>query len=406
MRVLLLHKFLFQKGGAEVFLFETARALEQAGHEVAFLATRNENNVDTPWNKYFPAAPMFDSRNPLARARSLPKVIYSREARTATRRVIAAFQPDIAHSFHVFTHLSPSVLDACSEAGMPVVMSCNDYKHICPNYQLYHHGHLCQRCIRQNFSYAILTKCCKSSLAYSAASCLESTVHELGNLVRRNVKLFLFSSDFMGLTTERFWGQGSFSWRKLRNPFDSTAHTAVFPVGSKALFIGRFVGEKGADVLIRAAARCPEIPVVMVGEGPDEDALRTLARQLGARNVSFVGPKWEQDLRDMLSDARFVIVPSMWHENYPYVVIQAFALGRPVIGSTRGGIPELVRPGSTGLLFNPEKPTELAAHMSRLWADPVSCTNMGRTAKALADSFFTPKAFQNELLDAYDEVLR
>lgn len=405
MRILLIHKFLHITGGAEVYLFQTAKALEDSGHEVAFMSTQDSQNVATPWNAYFTRPPQFRSSSALTRVASLGSIVHSYAAARSTRRIIEDFEPDVAHAFNVFTHLSPSVLQACSQAGVPVLMSCNDYKHICPNYKLYHHGRTCEDCADGHFLHTVRNRCCQDSLAFSIAGAVEATAHRITNVVRRSVDTFLFSSDFMAHKTEEFWTPDSFKWRKLRNPFDSPAVEESTSDGEYVLFVGRFVEEKGAALLICAAARVPHIPVVLVGSGPEEPSIRALVDSLSATNVTFAGPRWGSDLDEYLANARCVVVPSLWYENFPYVILQSFARGRPVVGADRGGIPELVRSGKNGLLFDPDNSESLVDALRALWDQPLLAREMGHAAKAYADENFNLETFTAELEDCYGEVL-
>jgi hypothetical protein len=172
-RVLLVHKFFHITGGAEVFLFEAAKALVDSGHEVAFMSTQDSRNEPTPWERFFVRAPEFRSRSVLRRIASIGSIIHSSAAGHSTRRLVEDFHPDVVHAFNVYTHLSPSVLSVCAEAGVPVLMSCNDYKHICPNYKLYHHGRICEECADGRFIHAIKNRCCQESLAFSIAGAME-----------------------------------------------------------------------------------------------------------------------------------------------------------------------------------------------------------------------------------------
>ncbi len=111
------------------------------------------------------------------------------------------------------------------------------------------------------------------------------------------------------------------------------------------------------------------------------------------------------ELESLIADARFVVVPSLWHENYPYVIFEAFAKGKPVIGSRRGGIPELVTDGETGLIFEPDDPVELATKIRFLAQNEDIARRLGRNAKAYADERFTRELFLTELMHAYEVAL-
>jgi glycosyltransferase involved in cell wall biosynthesis len=100
------------------------------------------------------------------------------------------------------------------------------------------------------------------------------------------------------------------------------------------------------------------------------------------------------------------VVPSKWHENYPYVVLQAFAAGKPVVGSNRGGIPELVVDGDRGILYEAEKPSELAGAMRDLWEHPDTAAEMGARGEAFVRGSFGEQTVVERLLAVYLEVVR
>lgn len=405
MKILLAHKYFQLNGGADVFFFETERVLKEHGHDVIHFSTSAENNRPSPYSDYFVEPPEYNSGSIISRIVGIGRVIYSLDAKEKFARLLADTQPDLVHVFAVHVHMSPSILIAAHEAGIPVVMSCNDYKHICPNYKLYHHGRICGDCRGGKFYKTISNRCCKDSLTFSVASCLEAYVHNYLGIYKKYVHTYLFASDFMALETERFWGASSFRWDKLRNPFESSKYPLVEAYEDYALYFGRFVEEKGVDVLLRAAALTPGVIIKIVGEGPDEAALRILAVQLGLKNVEFLGPQWGDALGEVLKKARFVVVPSLWHENFPYVINQSFAYGKPVVGSNRGGIPELVAHGERGLIYEADDERALAAAMLDLWNAPDKAVNMGRKAKAYVDNEFNDQRFYAQIFKIYQGVI-
>ncbi len=405
MKILLAHKYFKLTGGAEVFFFETARVLEAHGNEVSFFSTNDSENKKTKFNSYFVDPPNYAVGNFLSRIFNIGRMVYSFSAKKKFKRLIEEIKPDIIHVFAIHVHLTPSILTAAYEAGVPVVMSCNDYKHICPNYKLYHHGHICTECRGKRFYKAIVNCCCKDSLVFSVASSLEAYVHNMLDIYRKYVHTYLYASEFMAKETELFWGRDSFRWELLRNPFDSRKYPLSVGCEDYALFFGRLVDEKGVDVLIRAAEFSPEVKIKIVGSGPDEESLHTLSQQLSLKNVEFLGPMWGDDLDSILARARFVVVPSVWHENFPYVINQAFAFGKPVIGADRGGIPELVSHGERGLIYPAQDEKALATAMIELWTNPNRTTAMGRAAKLFSDDEFNDERFYERLMTIYKGVL-
>jgi glycosyltransferase involved in cell wall biosynthesis len=403
MRVLLTHKFFRLTGGAEVFFFETGKSLVNNGHEIAYFSTHHPDNITTEWNDYFIEPPAYDSKFLTERIFSLKNIIYSKNAKNAFSKLLHDFQPDIVHAFAIYTHLTPSIFEAAKEMGIPVVMSCNDYKHICPNYKLYDGTQLCEDCRGAKFYNAILKKCCKNSLAFSTASSLEAYVHNFMKVHEKYVDRFLFASQFMLDKTKSFWRDKDISYGVLKNPFKASDYNPVYS-GEYALYFGRIIDEKGVDRLVEAA-KLISIPIKIIGDGPDLEKLTRIARENNLSHVEFLGPMWGKDLDNVLYGARFVIVPSIWNENFPYVIFQAFAAGKPVLGSRRGGIPELIGE-DRGLLFDPSNIQEMADSMTSMWEKPDECERMGLQAREYIVKEYSDEVFYNSIMSNYKAVLK
>ncbi len=400
MRILLAHKFWKLTGGADVFFRETERVLREAGHETMLVATGDPEPHD-PENLILMQAPAYDSGGALNKLFNLPEAIYSRGKRDRVRQIIRDFQPDIVHIFAINVHLSLSIIDAAVAEGVPVVATFNDYKHICPNYKLFAENEICFACKGGKFFKCALKACAKDSRALSVASTIEAYTHAAMGLYQK-IDHFTFSSSFLAETTQSFWADRPLSWSKLLNPFDSAKYSASDTYEPFGLYFGRLIGEKGVDRIVNAAGDIDGYQIKIVGNGPDEEMLRARVAERGLNNVEFLGPKWGSKLDEILARAGFVIVPSTWHENFPYVINQAFAFGRPVLGSRRGGITELVDDGERGLIFEPDEPGALAAAIRRLAAEPEEIRRMGRNAKSYSDALFNDETSLKNLMHAYE----
>jgi glycosyltransferase involved in cell wall biosynthesis len=150
----------------------------------------------------------------------------------------------------------------------------------------------------------------------------------------------------------------------------------------------------------------PEAYLKIIGEGPQERILRDLCERLGLQNVEFLGPKWGTEMNLFLAKARFTVVPSLWHENLPYVILQSFAMGKTVIGSNRGGIPELIEHGVRGLTYEATDIKALADSIRQLWNHPHYAVEMGKAAKKYVDAEFNDEKFYGSLMAIYSEVLQ
>lgn len=402
MRILLTHNNYSVQGGAEVFFHEIGRLLVANGHEVAQFSCA-EDGLEAPHACYYPTVEHFADGGLLKKVMRVPRIIYNRDARASMARLIEDFQPDLVHAFGIYGRLTPAILDAARIAKVPTVLSCNDYKHICPNYKLFHHGQLCEDCKGGHFYNVLRNRCCHDSLSISAVSMIEAYVHDKFDLWRKNVDCFLFASQFMAAKTEEFWGKRRVEIDFLRNPFDAKAHHVPLNVGDYILYFGRLIDEKGVQVLVEAARRAPDIQVVIVGDGPDYAALCKAVEMLA--NVRLVGPAWGNTLKTWLHGARAVVVPSLWHENFPYVILQAFAAGTPVIGADRGGIPELVSDGPHGWLFDPLDTGELCSVLMHVAGLPDGeILRMGAATQQYVAKQFNDAAIYSQLEHTYRKV--
>ena len=406
MRILLAHKFFKYTGGADVFFLEVGRVLEESGHEVAYFSTIDSDTLPTKYSKYFINAPNFKSSNPLKKLGSLFEIPYNFKAKSSFSKLIDDFKPDLIHAFGIVTHISPSIFDVAKAKSIPIVWSLNDYKHICPNYKLFHHGKLCEECKGAKFYKCVTNKCSHNSLAFSIASSIESYVHHSLDIFKKNVQLFLFASDFMAYKTEDFWGKDSFNWGKLLNPFKIPDIEPKDDIGDYGLYFGRLIDEKGVDILVEALKYTPELPFKIVGDGPDLEMLKGLVQKYNLKNVEFVGPLWGDALNDLLYSSRMVVVPSIWHENFPYVILQAFAAGKPVIGANRGGITEMISNDERGLIYEAQNPEMLSQKIDLLWHNADDIKRYGKNARKYVTENFNDEVFYASLITNYKQVIK
>lgn len=403
MKILLVHKFFKYSGGADVFFFEVGRVLEKNGHEIAYFSTKAEDNLPSKWSKYFSDSPNFNSAGFVDKMKALVNIPYNRNTQAKFAILLDDFQPDLIHCFNIMTHISPSILVAARQKNIPVVISLNDYKHICPNYKLFHHGHICEDCKGGKFFHCLQNKCSHDSIIFSFASMMESYIHSWLNVYLKNITLFLFASDFMANKTMDFWGK-KIKYGKLLNPF-KISYPPRYLKGEYGMYFGRLIDEKGVDILLKALVLAPQLPFKIIGDGPEMENLKKMVTDNGLTNVEFAGPKWNDELQLYLDHCKFVVVPSIWHENFPYVIMQAFAAGKAVIGSRRGGIPEMVTP-DRGLLYEADDVEELASKMINLFADDEMCNKMGENGRKYIEDTFNDGVFYESVISNYEEALK
>jgi glycosyltransferase involved in cell wall biosynthesis len=402
-RLLSINNYFYRRGGSESVFLEHNRLFEAVGWTVVPFAMQDTRNLPTPWSQHFAQAVEFGGAQPLtSKLATAGKIIYSFEARRRIRRLMAETNPSIAHAHNIYHHLSPSVLAELRRQGVPVVMTLHDLKIACPAYKMFTNGAVCERCRGGALRNVIAQRCIKGSLAMSTLVWLESTVHRMLDLYMGNVTRFVVPSRFF-LDKLAEWGFDSSRFTHVPNFVDTEGPEPNTAPGIAFVYLGRLVPEKGVATLIIAAARSG-VPLRIVGTGADEAKLRRLAEQSGG-DITFTGHLDGTALRDTIASARAIVVPSEWYENAPISVMEASAMGKAVIGARIGGIPELIRDGDTGFLFdsgNVESLTELLARVQGL--SDTALMAMGRAGHAWMRQEFTPTHYRDRMLSLYNNL--
>jgi glycosyltransferase involved in cell wall biosynthesis len=236
----------------------------------------------------------------------------------------------------------------------------------------------------------------------SALVWLESTVHRTLELYERNVSRFVVPSRFFGSKLAD-WGVDTQKFRYVPNSIDVEAFEPTHESGDGFVYLGRLVAEKGVATLIRAAAQAA-VRLRIVGTGPEEASLRSLAAQLGGE-VEFTGYLSGAALRAAVTAARAVVIPSEWYENAPISVMEASALARPIIGADVGGIPELIVAGETGFVFKSGDVDSLAAVLTQVQSLPQErLRRIGAAGRDLMRTEFSPSLYRERMLKLYEEI--
>lgn len=403
----MLNNFNYLRGGAEtVFLSEVA-LLKKQGHRVAVFSRKHPDNLPAEFERFFPSEMITDNLSPSAKGlRSLLGLFYSLESKKCLNAMLQEIRVDVAHVHNIYGRLTTSILDALNANGIPVVMTLHDYKLICPNYKLMHHGKICEDCLGDRYYNAVLNRCHKNSLIASAIYALETSFNFLFKKYHQSVNYFISPSQFLKSKLVEFgWPEQRIVY--IPNFLSIAEIEPHYCPGEYLLYLGRLSSEKGIETLIRAFSNLPYdgIQLKIAGEGPLEAVLK--ARAAGDRRISFCGYLSGEPLADITRKAMAVVVPSEWYENAPLSVLEAMAYGKPVIGARIGGIPEMIDDGQNGLLFASGDTRGLTQAMSTLIEmDGATLTDMGRSARRKVEVEYNSDLHYERLIDIYARSIR
>lgn len=403
MRILLINKYYFPKGGAEKHFFGLKELLERHGHEVIVFAMEHKKNIASPFGKYFVSNVDFERvRFDWQGLRTVGRMFYSFEARRKLAALIRDTRPDIAHIHNIYNQISPSILPVLKKSGIPVVMTAHDYALCAPNYLLFCHGKICERTKPRHFWRAIGHRCIKNSFAASSVASAAIAFHRALRLYKRNIDIVLCPSEFL-VTKLREYGIAMN--RVVHLPNFATPHSEVlYTKGNGILFAGRLSEEKGVATLLDAV-RGLDIPVTIAGTGPLEQLLYAKAELEGITNVRCIGFQSSEELAANMQASRLVVVPSLCYENAPTVITEAYAQKKPVVASRIGGIPELVEEGVTGALVPAGDAPALRETLVRLYDDTETLKRFGEQGFARLRSLGTAQ-YYDRLRTLYENLVQ
>ncbi|WP_199194728.1 glycosyltransferase family 4 protein [Phyllobacterium phragmitis] len=399
-RLLAINNYFYRRGGAESIFFEHMQLFQEIGWDVVPFAMQHPENRASPWSEYFVSEIEYGRKSsPLTKIVQAGKIIYSFEAQRKIEALIERAPPDIAHAHNVYHHISPSIFPTLKKAGIPTVMTVHDLKLACPAYKMLVDGHICEECRGGRIYNVVRHRCIKQSTALSGLVLLETMVHRGLGLYRHKVDKFVVPSRFY---REKLieWGWPPEQLVYISNFVDTQGFSTDWEESDYFVYAGRLAPEKGIATLIRAAALSKQ-RLVIAGTGPEEKALRALAEELGA-DVAFAGHVSGERLARLIGEAKALVLPSEWYENAPVSILEAYALGRPVIGADIGGIPEMIIKGETGMTAVSGDAEDLARVIS-IMADlpPAARARMGSNGRDWIAREFSSDAYRDRMVDLY-----
>ncbi|MBU2647461.1 glycosyltransferase [bacterium] len=386
MNILFVNTRHYYGGGDSTYTFNLAELLKRNGHQISFFAMKDQKNLydinEDLFVSHIDFKDMNRNKSFVTGLRVASRAIYSVEARKKFSVALERINPDIVHLHNIHCHITPSIIFEAKKRKLPVVWTLHDYKMICPNASfLVDTTHkICEACGNCKYYQTILKRCKKGSLLASTMACLEAYFHRIIGL-RNLPDLFLAPSSFLmnKLLQRGFWPK-----KVIHLPLllpDKMFECQGEDLGY-FLFFARLEHIKGIFQLIEACHKAPEITVKIAGRLED-DRVKILLKTL-PKNVEYLGMQQGDTLRNLISSARAIVLPSLWYENQPFSITEAFAAGKPVIASDLGGMKELVENFQRGILVAPGDTEGLVKAMNWMKEHSTEARAMGERAREYA----------------------
>ena len=385
-----------------MYLFEVMELMRRKGHEVALFSMADPRGQATPYDHHFVPHLDFKADSGLwPKARQAAHAIYSLDARRKIRGMIEDFRPDVAHVRNIYHHLSPSILWELKAQKVPVLYHLNDFKLLCPSYNLVARGEACEACKGAAF-WHVLRPQCYPGMGARLILMTEAYVHSWIGTYRKCVDLFLAPSRFVrDKFVEHGWDPAKFACLA---HFQSPRSVTRAPNDGPILYFGRLSAEKGVGDLVRAMQLVPELRLVIAGDGPQRPELEKLAASLSGANVEFVGHVGIEERDRLIAKSRFTVLPSHAYETLGKTILESYAMGRSVVASDTGSRRELVVPFETGLLYRCGDVSQLAESIRELASDPELTETMGQAGWDIVRRHHTPEGHYEKLMSIYEDL--
>ena len=403
MKILLVNKFHYLKGGSEKYYFELAELLKENGHEVAFFSMEDEKNIKTDCKEYFVKPIDLNSSNKLKAL----DVIYSKENKRKMEEALDDFKPDIVHLNNFQRQLSASIIEPIKKRKIPIVFTAHDVQAICPAITMMdNEKNICEQCMGGKYINCIKKKCNKGSTLKSIIGAIEGKYYRMKSIYTKKINYIITPSEFYKKKLEQD-GIPENKIEFMHNFVEIKQYDLETSDENYALYFGRLSEEKGILNLIKAFAKLESGILYIAGEGSEKEKIEEIIRNNNLQDrVKLLGFLKSEEMKEKIRKCKFVIVPSIWYENCPYSVMETLAIGKPVIGANIGGIPELVKDNESGLIYQYNNIDDLKAKMEKLFNDQELVNKLGKNAKEQAVKLYTKEVYYNNIMEIYQKLIQ
>lgn len=415
MKILIVNRNYFVTGGPEKYMFSLMENMPE--HEFVPFCLNFSKNKETPYQDYF-LQPPGGSENIYFNQFEMSlfqkacyglNMVYSFSAKNQIERLLEQVKPDLALFLNA-VYFTDSVIDACRKHNVPIIWRLSDFNKICANYLLFRDGKPCEDCLEKGL-WCILKNRCGGYQRSLSAAVIKAFNMYLSRIRNSNEYISFF------ITPSRFTRD-----KMIKGGFDQEkiVHIPTFisgygkeldykPDRNRILYVGRISPEKGVDVIIEAFKEIKNNKAVLsiVGDKNTDYAEKLIASipdRLKNR-INFLGFKNQKEVKQLFYQSLFFIVPSVWYENQPNVVLEGMSCGRPALVSKLGSLIEMVSEGETGYHFKSGDPEDLAGKIDLLLDHPEKTIEMGKIAKKYVTKHHNLENHLNALNNLFYKVV-
>ena len=402
LKILAVHNF-HRKGSAsgddQVFKSET-QLLRDHGHEVIPFTTEND---------------FFDQAGKLGKIRYALGMQWSFRYYRALKKLIREEKPDLVHVHTFFPLFSPSILYAAKRSHVKVIATLHDTRFVCPCATSLRDGEICNACMDGHYFRMAKYGCFKGSKLHSLYVAFVFKIHRWRKSFYKEIDRYICLNDTQmdllkqaGYAPEKLEKKYNFVLDPLKDHPEEAPDT-VPGMPEMALperfvvFYGRIGEEKGIRELEKIWEQLPDIPLVVMGNGPLDEEFTAFAEKRD--HIYFLGYVPREVCLSIVKKSSFVVFPSIWYEGCSMVEIEAESLGKTLVATDIGFSSELIRDGENGFKIPRGDIQCFADTIRKLWQDPEKAAAAGQAARRDYEARFMPEQNYQELIGIYQKML-
>ena len=382
MKVLIVHNFYKIRAGEYSVLKNEIKLLKDNENEVITFYKDNKN-----------------IKNFYSKVIHFLRIVYSKNIFKEFDYFLKQNKPDVIHVHNFFPIMTPAIFFAAQKNNIPIVHTLHNYRLICPTATLMHNNRIYEKSIINGPFSTIIDKVYRNSYLGTFALARMISYHKKYNTWNTQVDKFIALTNF----SKSKFVEANFLTDKIeiKSNFVFDMYDPDSDKKEYALFIGRISEEKGIRCLIKAWEKI-DYKLIIVGTGPLEDFVKSQLNE----NIIFLGKQNKEEIRVLMNAASFLIIPSIWYEGFPMVILEAYSAGLPVIGSRIGSIEEVVLDNITGLHFKPNDSKDLVKKVNRIIKDRELLKIISKNSRKEYLEKYTPSKNYDILINIYNSVIQ
>ncbi len=403
LNILLLNWTWFPSGGDWTYVNSMFNLYTEKGNKVIPFSCKDNRNFESEYSEYFYDKFDSESKNPLKLRRNI------NSAGAKLENLIKSNRIDVAHLNNLNHYVTPKFLRILSKHSIPIIITVHDYKFFCSLTTFFRNRQVCEECSGGKFIRCTVNKCKGGKLLPSLYSSIQNYYYNIIRIYNR-IDYFICPSEFI----RQIFIKNGYDENKLITIYHFYEKEIINNVNKLTneksnnkryiTYLGRVEENKGIRTLINAVAELPDVNLTVIGYGNLLKEMKEYCKNKNITNIEFTGNKERKDALYNVMQSKFLVVPSIWYEVFGYTVIEGMLLGKPVIASDSGALPELINNGKNGFIYKSGSVSELKETIMSLYYDDNKINSLGNTAKERAYEITDRDSYYDKIEEVFKRL--